>query len=250
MYTKIIRLFSSFLAIFFFCTPSVFADSLTGRVEYVNIFALSTGVDGIVEGIAAKEGERVLAGTLLLSLNSESLDAHITAREDFLKLAEAELQASTRVFEETKSLYDEGSTSRADFNLARLDVLRKTAGVSAARAALTDAEERKAKSQIVAPVAGMVVSLNVSEGQSINHSSYTAPMIVFAGNAREVVVRVEGGQEPVPSLSEEVSLSVGDVRVSGIVKTIEIRDRVTIVTISMAKQEPAFELGASVLVDF
>jgi len=250
MNTKTFRLFSRLLILMLFSTTSVFADSLSGRVEHADVFSLSTGIDGIVEGIAAKEGERVLAGTLLLSLESASLNAHIVAQENLLKLVEGELQESTRIFEETKSLYDQGSVSNSDFDLTRLAVLRKTADISEAQAALSDAKERREMSQIVAPVAGMVVSLNVAIGQNTNRVSTIEPMIVFAGNNLEVVIRVVSNQKNVPALSEKVRLSVGDSSTSGIVRTIQVQDGITIVTISIMEQKAAFKLGAPVSVDF
>jgi len=250
MYFKTLHFFFRFFALILFSITTVFADSFSGRVEHANVFSLSTGVDGVVKGIAANEGERVLAGTLLLSLEPEGLDAHIIAQKDSLKLIEEELQESERVFEETKLLYDQSAVSVAEFNVTRLAVLRKRAYASKVRAALSDTRERKAMSQIVAPVAGMVITLNVIEGQNVGQFLTNKPMIVFAGNDLNVVARVSGIQKVLPELSETVRLSVGSASTSGVVRTIQVQDGVAIVTISMSKQDTAFKLGAPVLVEF
>jgi len=96
----------------------------------------------------------------------------------------------------------------------------------------------------------MVVSLNVAIGQNTNRVSTIEPMIVFAGNNLEVVIRVVSNQKNVPALSEKVRLSVGDSSTSGIVRTIQVQDGITIVTISIMEQKAAFKLGAPVSVDF
>jgi len=178
------------ISIFFLSASATFADSISGRVVHANVYELSVGVDGIVDGIAAREGERVLAGTQLLSLENSVFDADIAAATTSLSLIKEELVESKRSFERDQALYDEGSLSTVELDLARIEMLRQQSRVAAVNAAVADAKQKKAMAQIIAPEAGMVVRLNAAKGQRINVSAQHAPLLVFVGNAVKVVSRI------------------------------------------------------------
>ena len=55
------------------------AASINGWVGYADVYPLDTGVDGTVEAISIREGERVLEGTLLLKLKDGALQAALAA---------------------------------------------------------------------------------------------------------------------------------------------------------------------------
>ncbi len=238
------------LSLSILATSVTYAENVTGRIEHKKLFPLSVGVDGVVDGISVKEGERVLAGTVLLSLNAASFDASISVADAQLSLAREELNEARRSFDRDQALYDEGSLSTVELDLARIEMLRQEMRVAVANAELVKAKSRKAMSQIVAPEAGLVQEFNVAKDQRISMSALQQPMLVFATSALKVVAQIELGEKELPAISSKVSLSSGRASGTGIVQSVIAGDSEMLISISIEENQSSFVPGTAVTIDF
>ncbi len=167
---------------------------VTGRVRPPIRSDVGTGVAGVVDIVAVREGDAVGAGDLLLRLDdreARALVAQAEARfadveavaEDEIRRAELELEQARRDAERVRSVVLEGGLTQQRLEqaeqreadaLSRLRAARAGAGgtggtarVAEARAGLEAARARLARHTIAAPYAGTVLSRLVEPGDAV-----------------------------------------------------------------------------------
>jgi len=140
---------------------------------------LSTRMAAQVRRVLAQEGQRVAAGTLLMSLGDEDLQGQLKAAETGL----ATVEAHHRRIQALQALK---ASTLSELEQAQAQVAQAQAGVSALKANL-------AYTQIRAPFAGVVQSRKVNEGDFVGPGM---PLLELVG---------EGEQELVATLSDQES---------------------------------------------
>ncbi|MBI1753466.1 MAG: efflux RND transporter periplasmic adaptor subunit [Acidobacteria bacterium] len=137
---------------------------------------LSTRMGAQVKRVLAQEGQRVAAGSLLLVLGDEDLQAQFKAAETGLAAVEAQHRRMT-------ALFAQKAATAAEVEQAQAQLAQAQAGVASLKAAI-------AYTQIRAPFAGVVQARKVNEGDFVGPGM---PLVELVG---------EGEQEWVATLSE------------------------------------------------
>ena len=114
---------------------------------------LSTRMAASVRKVHATEGQRVAAGTLLVSLADDDLQGG-------LKAAEAALASASANARRIQALFAQNASTSAELELAQTQKAQAEAAVSAAKANL-------AYTQIRAPFAGVVQARRVNDGDFV-----------------------------------------------------------------------------------
>lgn len=136
------------------------AVELTGSVEPYRVARLASPAEGPVEQIRVREADRVEKGETLASIGrTKGIDASIASLEEELKKEEDNL-GRIRQLVEIDALPGE-----------QLD--QASAAYEKVRALLVNAEERALDYVITAPWAGVISSVNVTEGE------FVAPRVVL-----------------------------------------------------------------------
>ncbi|WAC12163.1 efflux RND transporter periplasmic adaptor subunit [Dyadobacter pollutisoli] len=176
--------------------------SASGKVQPEVEVKLSPDVSGEIIALNVAEGDSVVKGQLLLKIrpdNYESLMARAQAAVNSSKAnyeqtkamvaqSEARLIQAKANFERNKKLYTDKVISAADFEqfsstfgVAQQDVESAKANVSAAlyniksaEASMRDAAENLRKTNIFAPVSGIISLLNVEAGERVVGTSQMA----------------------------------------------------------------------------
>ncbi len=147
-------------------TPSSALQTLKASAEVVPAQKAHLGfvIPGLVKEVLVEEGEQVQAGQTLMVLDTADLQFAVAAAEADLRAAEldATLQRYRR-----KYLNDAGRI--VYLSGPREQILRADAKVAAKQAALETARASLAQGTLVAPFAGMVVSIAIQSGE------YTQP---------------------------------------------------------------------------
>lgn len=170
--------------------PSVYTVSGTVRAKTVS--TLSSRVLAYVRSVNVREGNRVQAGQVLVTLDSEDLDAHykqaqsahqervsaLPEAQSAVSEAKANLDLAEVTFRRMQDLYAKRSISDQEFDEATAKIKSARASYSMAlarsaqvkdRMAQAEAELRNAAvnqsySRIVAPFSGVVTAKNVDPG--------------------------------------------------------------------------------------
>lgn len=153
-------------------------NETAGTIKAKNVSVIASKVMGTITGIRVKEGERVQAGQVLLTIDDRDVLAKVAA-------AEAGYRENVKALEMTRQnqslasitnaryqkLYQDGAISQQQMdqvatqgNVAQLDLERAQESVKRAQASLVEAQAYYDFTQVIAPTAGVVSMKKVDVG--------------------------------------------------------------------------------------
>lgn len=133
---------------------------------------------GIVEKIHVTEGQDVAAGDLLVSLDSETVDQQIVSLKAQQAAAERQLALAREESETIEGLEQRKLAARSKALALQRMVAEIEKDVSGYAARIAAAESEKDRSEIRAPVAGRVLSLQVHAPGAVVQPGVTVAEIV------------------------------------------------------------------------
>jgi len=136
--------------------------SAIGTIAAVQGVTVSADLPGIVERIDFESGASVLAGDILVQLDTKQEQAQLAAVESDRDLARLN-------FERLKDLVQEGAISRADYDRAAAEQRQTEAKVGEVRAAI-------ARKTIRAPFSGILGIRQVNLGQYLSAGNAVVPL--------------------------------------------------------------------------
>lgn len=136
----------------------------SGKIEAVQNANLSTRVMGHVTKTMAKVGEKVRKGQLLLSINSNDINAQKSQANASITEAKAAYDNAEKNYNRFKSLYQSNSISQKEMD-------NMTANFKMAKARLEAAKQRKSQinaqlfyTNITAPFSGVITGKYINKG--------------------------------------------------------------------------------------
>ncbi len=176
----------------------------SGVLEASSLVSVGAEVSGTVKAVHVALGDQVKRGDLLIeidSLNQEnavkSAEAAIAGIAAQRRNQEANLTRTEATLARQQQLNANSLVSVTDLETAQLAVDQAKAQIDQLDAQIAEAELKVdaakldlARTQIVAPNDGTVVSLSVSEGQTLNANSAT-PTVAKIANLDTMVIRAE-----------------------------------------------------------
>lgn len=167
--------------------------SASGEIKpkrYVNI---SANVSGRIEQLLIKEGDTVRKGQVLARIDStriaaverQSAAAVEGAKADLAR-AEADVEVSHLAFERTKKMHADKLVSDQVFEQADAELKMKTAAVNAQKkriiqqdAMLASNRDDLEKTNVLAPMDGVVTSLPKEEGETVIGAQSFSPTVIM-----------------------------------------------------------------------
>lgn len=145
-------------------------------------------VDGYIERIAVRDGERVRAGQLLMVVDPRRERAGVASARAQQSSAQANLELARRTRERSEVLLREGVISQQDYDQAVAQAESAEAAARAAQAQLRAQQVQLGYHQVSAPFAGVVGEVPVNVGDYV--TSETVLTRVDQSQALEVSVQV------------------------------------------------------------
>jgi HlyD family secretion protein len=172
--------------------------SATGELNAKNQVDISAEIVARVQRLYVKEGDAVKQGQLLCQLN----DANARSSLD---LSEAQYQKALSEFERGKKLYADSLISTAQFeNL-------KTA-YNVALAQVNQSRDSYSKTRIYAPISGIIVRLNVKEGEAVMmgtmNNAGTVMMTIADLSAMQATVNVDESDVASIKIDDDASITL------------------------------------------
>jgi HlyD family secretion protein len=191
-----------------------------GAVRPLVKVEISSNVTGRVDHLHVREGDRVRKGDLLLTLDGtrfrsavDQNEAMLRAAHSQLTLAEAQLEQADSLRSRREDLFQRGLLSSEELENARIEARVQAARTAAQReeveritAALAETRRNLEETVFLAPMDGIVTSLNLEEGENVVIGTMNAPgtviltvsdlarMEIEARVSESDVVRVRPGQ--------------------------------------------------------
>mgnify|MGYP002777773943 CR=1 FL=1 len=182
--------------------PLVHEVSATGHLEARGTVSVGAEISGKIASVEVDFNDRVTRGQVLARFDRTSLvaqdqQAHANLKVARTGLREAELaaQQATRERARVEALFASGAVSAAERDTAVDNAARAAARVDSARAQISLqkasdslADTNLARSEIVSPIDGVVISRAVEPGQTVAAALQAPELFVLAEDLRKMQV--------------------------------------------------------------
>lgn len=197
-----------------------------GQVLPIVSVDISSNVTGRVAALHTREGERVKAGELLLTLDDTKYRSAVAQYEAMLRAARAQLslseaQGELAVLQLTRreDLFSRGLLSSEEVETARVErrvrdaeIRRQNEEIERLQAALAEARRDLEETHFYAPIDGIVTAVNLEAGENVVIGTMNAPgtVIMTLGDLAEMEVEARVNEGDVVNLApgQEVRVAV------------------------------------------
>lgn len=176
----------------------------TGSIRALNRVEVGSQASGKIEKIWVKLGQQIKTGDLIAEIDSQKQQNTLDTAEAKLNAYQAQLKAKKVAYEIALSnyqryqkLYAQKSSSLMDLDNAKNTLAATEASIKEITASIkqTEIEVNTAKTnlgytQIRSPINGTVISIPVSEGQTVNANQIT-PTIIQVADLSTLLIKLE-----------------------------------------------------------
>ncbi len=213
----------------------------SGALAYRDEIQLRPEVVGKVARVEAEEGDRVAAGDLIIALDPEQYRAQLEQQQANVRLQEIAIERQRvlianleRQVERQRELHerqlvDSNSYEAAtnELALARVDLRSRQESLSQARAALAQANDNLARTEIRSPIDGIVIKLDIKPGEAVITGTTNIPgselAVIADPSAMLTEVQVDEADIAKVKLGQEAAIfpaAFPDTALPGIVESI------------------------------
>lgn len=164
--------------------------SASGSLQALVTVDVGSQISGQILKVLVDFNDQVRAGQLMATLDPQTYvsrlrqgEAQIAANQAQVAQAQAQAEQARAAYNRTKSLYDQGimakaalETAMAAWKSAQANVQAARAGVTQSQAALASTRTDLGRTNIVAPISGVVINRSIEPGQTVA-ASFTAPVL-------------------------------------------------------------------------
>ena len=161
----------------------------TGTVQPVDTVSVGTQVSGTIKNIYADFNSKVKKGELIAQLDKSLLLASVNQYKANLELAKNQAVYEKSTYDRQNLLYKTGAISKADYETALYNYNSAQANVLSVQAQLDAANKNLTYSDIYSPVDGVVMTRNVSIGQTVASSFSTPTLFIIAKDITKMQVQ-------------------------------------------------------------
>jgi HlyD family secretion protein len=176
--------------------------SATGAVTPVNMVQVGSQVSGTIARLHADFNAQVTSGALLAEIDTTSLDADVAQARAQRAGAQSALDLARSQAARQETLFAQGYVSRADVEQAQANMRNAQATLNQQQAALQRVASNRRNAEIRSPVAGTVISREVSVGQTVAASLQTPVLFKIAQDLREMQIEASVAEADVGLMRE------------------------------------------------
>ena len=162
----------------------------TGTVQAIKTVAVGTQVSGVISKIYADYNSHVKKDQLLAELDRRPLQQNLANSQASFENAKAEMTYQQSNFNRIKTLYDKKLVAQSDYDLALYNYSKTQANFKIATTELDKANINLNYASIYSPIAGVILSRAVDEGQTVAASFSTPTLFTIANDLTQMQVEV------------------------------------------------------------
>ena len=173
----------------------------SGKIQPIKEIKISSTTSALVTKITVKEGDRVKAGQLLITLDekqhlsaTEQAQSSVNSAEASLKQVGAQKKRMESLFKQKLISQQELESITAKHELA-VNQLRQ------AKAALSSREDELSKLKMTAPSIGIVTRINIEVGEMAVGGMFQAEILMIIADLNQMEVIVDVNENDVVSVS-------------------------------------------------
>jgi HlyD family secretion protein len=161
----------------------------TGTVQPVDTVTVGSQVSGTIKAIFTDFNAKVRKGQLIAELDKSLFQASVDQYRANLDVAKSSLVYQKSNFDRQTLLYKSGAIAKADYENAENLYLTAKATVESVQAQLDAAIKNLSYASIYSPVDGVVMTRNISVGQTVAASFSTPTLFVLAKDISRMQVQ-------------------------------------------------------------
>jgi len=163
----------------------------TGTIQPVDTVTVGTQVSGTVSALYADFNSAVKKGQLLAELDKTLIMATVDQAKAGVAQAISNQSYQAANFSRQKQLFETGSISKQDYDIALNTYQVSKANVNSAQAQLRAAERNLSFTQIYSPIDGVVLGRSVNIGQTVAASFNTPTIFTIAKDITKMQVQAK-----------------------------------------------------------
>lgn len=193
----------------------------SGTVRSNNRVEVGAQVSGKITNINVSLGQEVKKGDVLATIDSltqnnnlEEAKSKLKSYEAQRKSAKVKLQVAQSKFNRLSNLYktnsisqDEYESAKENLEIAKANIAEYDELIAQASISVKTAETNLSYTTITSPIDGVVISIPVSEGQTVN-SNQNTPTIVQVADLKKMLVKAEIAEGDVTKIESGMNVSV------------------------------------------
>jgi len=163
----------------------------TGTIQPVDTVTVGTQVSGTVSALYADFNSTVKKGQLVAELDKTLIMATVDQAKAGLAQSQSNESYQAANFSRQKQLFETGSISKADYDIALNTYQVAKANVNSNKAQLRAAERNLSFTQIYSPIDGVVLGRSVNIGQTLAASFNTPTIFTIAKDITKMQVQAK-----------------------------------------------------------
>lgn len=189
----------------------------TGAVKPREVIEIKPNISGVISAIHVQEGETVEKGALIATLKVIPNVANLNAAQQQINAARITLNNEQIQFNRTKNLFDQGVLPKQDYDnayasykMAQQNLNEAQSNYKIAQTGIAPGLEQYATIQIRATISGMILSIPVEIGntvQEINNFSVGTTIATMA-DVNQMIFEGNVDEADVGKLEEGMKLSI------------------------------------------
>lgn len=193
----------------------------SGTVRSNNRVEVGAQVSGKITNINVSLGQEVKKGDVLATIDSmtqnnslEEAKSKLKSYEAQRKSAKVKLQVAQSKFNRLSNLYkinsisqDEYESAKENLEIAKANIAEYDELIAQASISVKTAETNLSYTTITSPIDGVVISIPVSEGQTVN-SNQNTPTIVQVADLKKMLVKAEIAEGDVTKIESGMNVNV------------------------------------------
>src|SRR5580658_1054876 len=161
----------------------------TGTIEPVDTVNVGCQVSGTINAIYTDYNAKVKKNQLIATLDKSLFEASVNQYKANLEVAKASLVYAQNTFERESTLFKTGAIAKADYDNYENQFEGAKATVNSVQAQLDAAQKNLDYATIYSPVDGVVMTRNISVGQTVAASFNTPTLFVIAKDITKMQVQ-------------------------------------------------------------
>src|SRR5580704_4567595 len=161
----------------------------TGTIEPVDTVNVGCQVSGTINAIYTDYNAKVTKHQLIATMDKSLFEASVNQYKANLEVAKASLVYAQNTFERESTLFKAGAIAKADYDNYENQYAGARATVGSVQAQLDAATKNLDYASIYSPVDGVVMTRNVSVGQTVAASFSTPTLFIIAKDITNMQVQ-------------------------------------------------------------
>lgn len=184
-----------------------------GTVYYHEVSEVASEVSGKVETVHFEEGQRVKAGSVLVTLSSDLLEKTLEATRANYEQILSDLQKAEKELKRADELYTDKLLSEESYDEKNFHVKSLEKQGASLRANVERLETEMSKKSIRVPFNGLVIAKHVDRGEWLNTGSTVAT--IASDNAIDIIAEIPASVVAHIKLNSAVKASAGGIDFNG-----------------------------------